>query len=90
MSSSQIYQQVENGIVDVGIGYLIGRNPGMTTSVLYYDTFELVVSPAIRWPRSKQPGSRHWAPSRSSCSHRIRSAGNLSTRCWRDTVFSRW
>ncbi|WP_151737296.1 LysR family transcriptional regulator ['Paenibacillus yunnanensis' Narsing Rao et al. 2020] len=45
MSSSQIYQHVENGLVDVGIGYLIGDSPGMTTSVLYYDTFELVVSP---------------------------------------------
>ncbi|AIQ76343.1 MULTISPECIES: LysR family transcriptional regulator [Paenibacillus] len=45
MSSSQIYQHVENGIVDVGIGYLIGRSPGMSTSILYYDTFELVVSP---------------------------------------------
>lgn len=45
MSSSQIYQYVENGLVDVGIGYLIEGNTGMTTSVLYYDTFELVVSP---------------------------------------------
>ncbi|KAA9008581.1 LysR family transcriptional regulator [Paenibacillus spiritus] len=52
MSSSQIYQQVENGIVDVGIGYLIGQNPGFNTSVLYYDTFELVVSP--RHPLASQ------------------------------------
>ncbi|MDO7907029.1 LysR family transcriptional regulator [Paenibacillus sp. JX-17] len=45
MPSSQIYQQVENGLVDVGIGYLIERNPNLSSSVLYYDTFELVVSP---------------------------------------------
>ncbi|AIQ65326.1 LysR family transcriptional regulator [Paenibacillus stellifer] len=54
MSSTQIYQHVENGLVDVGIGYLIGDSPGMTTSVLYYDTFELVVSP--RHPLAAQPG----------------------------------
>ncbi|MBY9078717.1 LysR family transcriptional regulator [Paenibacillus sp. HN-1] len=54
MSSTQIYQHVENGLVDVGIGYLIGNSPGMTTSVLYYDTFELVVSP--RHPLAAQTG----------------------------------
>ncbi|MBR2563881.1 MAG: LysR family transcriptional regulator [Paenibacillus sp.] len=46
LPSSQIYTQVENGIVDVGIGYLTERNPNLSTSVLYYDTFELVVSPS--------------------------------------------
>ncbi|MFB5761738.1 LysR family transcriptional regulator [Paenibacillus medicaginis] len=46
MASSAIYQQVENGMIDVGIGYLIERNPNLSTSVLYYDTFELVVSPS--------------------------------------------
>ncbi|MFB5677048.1 LysR family transcriptional regulator [Paenibacillus terreus] len=46
MASSAIYQQVENGMIDVGIGYLIERNPNLNTSVLYYDTFELVVSPS--------------------------------------------
>lgn len=45
MPSSQIYEQVENGMIDVGIGYLIERNPNLSTSTLYYDTFELVVSP---------------------------------------------
>ncbi|CAM4077502.1 LysR family transcriptional regulator [Saccharibacillus endophyticus] len=45
MPSSQIYSLVENGSVDIGIGYLIERNPDLETSVLYYDTFELVVSP---------------------------------------------
>lgn len=45
MASSQIYTSVENGQIDVGIGYLIERNPNFITSVLYYDTFELIVSP---------------------------------------------
>ncbi|KOP66617.1 LysR family transcriptional regulator [Bacillus sp. FJAT-18019] len=45
MASSQIYHSVENGLIDIGIGYLIERNPNLSTSVLYYDTFELVVSP---------------------------------------------
>ncbi len=45
MPSSQIYQNVEQGMVDVGIGYLIENNPQVLSSVLYYDTFELVVSP---------------------------------------------
>ncbi|MFD2702908.1 LysR family transcriptional regulator [Paenibacillus shunpengii] len=45
MPSSQIYEQVESGVIDVGIGYLIERNPNLSTSTLYYDTFELVVSP---------------------------------------------
>ncbi|OAB45906.1 LysR family transcriptional regulator [Paenibacillus glacialis] len=45
MASSQIYNSVENGQIDVGIGYLIERNPNLMNSVLYYDTFELVVSP---------------------------------------------
>ncbi|GIO95000.1 LysR family transcriptional regulator [Paenibacillus lautus] len=45
MASSQIYNSVENGLIDIGIGYLIERNPSLSTSILYYDTFELVVSP---------------------------------------------
>ncbi|GIO57836.1 MULTISPECIES: LysR family transcriptional regulator [Paenibacillus] len=45
MASSQIYTSVENGQIDVGLGYLIERNPNLMTSVLYYDTFELIVSP---------------------------------------------
>lgn len=48
-----IYQQVENGLIDVGIGYLIERNPNLSTSVLYYDSFELVVSPTH--PLASQP-----------------------------------
>ncbi|MEF2967907.1 LysR family transcriptional regulator [Paenibacillus sp. M1] len=45
MPSSQIYQNVEQGMVDIGIGYLIENNPQVHSTVLYYDTFELVVSP---------------------------------------------
>jgi DNA-binding transcriptional LysR family regulator len=45
MASSQIYTSVENGQIDVGLGYLIERNPNLMTSVLYYDTFELIISP---------------------------------------------
>ncbi|WP_199620464.1 LysR family transcriptional regulator [Paenibacillus alkalitolerans] len=45
MTSSQIMTSVENGSVDIGIGYLFEKTPSLVTSVLYYDTFELVVSP---------------------------------------------
>jgi len=45
MSSSQIMTSVENGLVDIGIGYLFEKSASLVTSVLYYDTFELVVSP---------------------------------------------
>jgi len=46
MSTSQIMASVENGTVDIGITYLFEKPAGLVTSVLYYDTFELVVSPA--------------------------------------------
>lgn len=45
MPSSQVTACVENGSVDIGITYLSERNPNVLTSVLYYDTFELVVAP---------------------------------------------
>lgn len=45
MPSSQIMTSVENGTIDIGIGYLFDKHPLLETSVLYYDTFELVVSP---------------------------------------------
>ena len=45
MNSSQIMASVENGYVDIGISYLFEKSPSLETSVLYYDTFELVVSP---------------------------------------------
>lgn len=45
MSSTQVLSSVENGTVDVGIGYLTDRSAQVETSVLYYDTFEFIVSP---------------------------------------------
>jgi len=45
MTSSQIMTCVENGTVDMGIAYLFEKSAQLETSVLYYDTFELVVSP---------------------------------------------
>lgn len=45
MPSSQIMSSVENGTVDIGIAYLIDKHASLETSILYYDTFELVVSP---------------------------------------------
>ena len=45
MSSSQVLASVENGSVDIGIGYLTDKTTLVETSVLYYDTFELVTSP---------------------------------------------
>ncbi|MHA0856716.1 LysR family transcriptional regulator [Paenibacillus sp. CMAA1364] len=53
MASCEVYNNVENGQIDVGIGYLIERNPNLITSVLYYDTFELVVTP--NHPLSQMP-----------------------------------
>ena len=46
MPSSQIMDSVENGTVDIGIAYLFEKKPNLETSVLYYDTFELVMSPS--------------------------------------------
>ncbi|MEO3946924.1 LysR family transcriptional regulator [Gorillibacterium sp. CAU 1737] len=45
MTSSQILSSVENGSVDIGISYLFDKNSTVESSVLYYDTFELIVSP---------------------------------------------
>ncbi|XID95735.1 LysR family transcriptional regulator [Paenibacillaceae bacterium WGS1546] len=45
MSSTQVLSSVENGTIDVGIGYLTDRSAQVETSVLYYDTFEFIVSP---------------------------------------------
>jgi len=45
MPSLQIMTSVENGTVDIGIAYLVEKTPSLITSTLYYDTFELVVSP---------------------------------------------
>ncbi|WP_270164980.1 LysR family transcriptional regulator [Paenibacillus sp. SYP-B4298] len=46
MPSSHVLTSVEKGAVDIGITYLSERNPNIETSILYYDTYELVVSPA--------------------------------------------
>lgn len=51
MTSSQIMNSVENGHVDIGIAYLLEKNPSLETSVLYYDTYELIVS--ARHPLSR-------------------------------------
>jgi len=45
MSSTQVLSSVENGAVDIGIGYLTDRSLQVETSILYYDTFEFVVAP---------------------------------------------
>ena len=45
MPSSLVMASVENGSVDIGITYLSERNPNVETSILYYDTYELVVAP---------------------------------------------
>ncbi|MFC4596991.1 LysR family transcriptional regulator [Cohnella hongkongensis] len=45
MSSTQVLSSVENGTVDIGIGYLTDRSLQVETSILYYDTFEFVVAP---------------------------------------------
>lgn len=45
MPSSQIIGSVEDGFIDIGIGYMLNEQPALETSILYYDTFELVVSP---------------------------------------------
>ncbi|MGO4273531.1 LysR family transcriptional regulator substrate-binding protein, partial [Paenibacillus sp. TAF58] len=46
MTSSQIMASVENSQIDIGITYLFEKNQALETSVLYYDTFELIVSTA--------------------------------------------
>lgn len=45
LPSSQIMTSVENGTSDIGIAYLFEKSPNLETSILYYDTFELVVAP---------------------------------------------
>jgi len=45
MPSSLIMDSVDNGAIDIGIAYLFEPNPNLESSVLYYDSFELVVSP---------------------------------------------
>ncbi|MCU6709857.1 LysR family transcriptional regulator [Paenibacillus sp. J5C_2022] len=45
MPSTQVMNSVESGTLDVGITYLSEKIPNIDSSILYYDTFELVVSP---------------------------------------------
>lgn len=45
MTSSEIMTAVENGSIDLGIAYLYDKNTALQSSTLYYDTFELAVSP---------------------------------------------
>lgn len=45
MPSSLIMDSVNNGTIDIGIAYLFDSYPNLETSVLYYDSFDLVVSP---------------------------------------------
>ncbi|PZE21350.1 LysR family transcriptional regulator [Paenibacillus xerothermodurans] len=45
MTTSQIMNSVDNGTIDIGITYLFEKHPSLESSVLYYDTFELVVAP---------------------------------------------
>jgi len=53
MPSLQIMTSVENGAVDIGIAYLVEKTPSLVTSTLYYDTFELVVSPEHPFAKHK-------------------------------------
>lgn len=52
MPSSQVMTSVENGSVDIGISYLVEKNANISSSILYYDTFELVVA-------AENPLSKH-------------------------------
>lgn len=45
MPSTGVMTSVENGTVDIGITYLTERHPHTESSILYYDTYELVVAP---------------------------------------------
>ncbi|MCR8659413.1 LysR family transcriptional regulator [Paenibacillus endoradicis] len=45
MPSSQVMSSVDNGSVDIGITYLTEKNANISSSILYYDTFEFIVAP---------------------------------------------
>ena len=55
MPSSQVISSVENGSVDLGITYLSERHSNLETSVLYYDSFALVVPPGHPLTHVKNP-----------------------------------
>lgn len=52
MPSSHVIKHIENGTVDIGISYFTESNQNVITSVLYDDSFELVVCP--EHPLAKQ------------------------------------
>ena len=45
MPSTQVLTSVENGSLDIGISYLTEKHDSISNSILYYDSFELIVSP---------------------------------------------
>jgi len=45
MPSTQVLSSVENGSLDIGISYLTEKHENVRNSILYYDSFELIVSP---------------------------------------------
>lgn len=51
MNTAQIISSVENGLIDIGIAYLFEKHPGLETSLLYYDSFELIVSTEHAWAK---------------------------------------
>lgn len=53
MPTSQIIASVESGMIDIGIAYLFEKQPGLETSLLYYDTFELIVSTEHEWAKKE-------------------------------------
>jgi DNA-binding transcriptional LysR family regulator len=57
MPSTQIMAGVENGTIDLGIGYILEKNNNLESSTLYYDTFQLVVSPQHALAKLKIAGA---------------------------------
>ena len=45
MPSAQVMSAVDNGNVDIGITYLYEKSTTINSSILYYDTFQLIVAP---------------------------------------------
>lgn len=44
MPSAQVMSAVDNGNVDIGITYLYEKSASISSSILYYDTFQLIVA----------------------------------------------
>src|SRR5690606_29929460 len=45
MPSAQVMSAVDHGSVDIGITYLSEKSASISSSTLYYDTFELIAAP---------------------------------------------